>query len=92
MKNLLKIVIVAVAMGVCGTAAADSRVLDSVAQQDVKIGGYWRNEFRKLSMEWLPHCIRMMEKGGRGEELLNVIAAGEVLRWRQAGRRGIWTR
>ncbi len=88
MKNMLKIAFVAgLAMGACGTAAADNRVLDPVPQQDVKIGGYWRSEFRKLSMEWLPHCIQMMEKGGRGEELLNIIAAGEVLAGRDPHRK-----
>jgi len=70
-----------------GVVNADVRVLDPVPQQEVKVGGYWRSEFRKLSVEWLPHCVRMMEKGGRGEELLNLVAAGEVNAGRPAGRK-----
>ena len=57
---------------------SDVRVLEPVVQQEVKVGGYWRREFRKLSMEWIPHCIRQMEKGGRGEELLNLVATAEI--------------
>jgi len=66
------------AVAAAGMANADQRVLDPVPQQEVKVGGYWRTEFRKLSMEWIPHCIQMMEKGGRGEELLNLVATAEI--------------
>ena len=55
-------------------AEKDVRTLDGVPQLDVKVGGFWRSEFRKLSVQWLPHCIRQMEKGGRGEEMLNLVA------------------
>ena len=54
------------------------RTLDGVPQLDVKVGGFWRSEFRKLSVQWLPHCIRQMEKGGRGEEMLNLVATAEI--------------
>jgi len=66
------------AMGIVLTAVADLRVQDPVPQLDVKVGGYWRAEFRKQSMEWIPHCIKQMEKGGRGEELLNLVATAEL--------------
>ena len=49
-----------------------------VRQRDVKVGGFWRSEYRKLAVKWLPHCIRQMEKGGRGEEMLNLRATAEL--------------
>ncbi len=54
-----------------------------VVMQDVKIGGFWHDHFKRLTCRWLPHCIREMEAGGRGEELLNLIATGEVLSGRK---------
>ena len=76
---------VLLALGGALGALADARVLDGVVQQDVKVGGYWRREFRKLSVEWLPHCIRQMQKGGRGEELLNLVATADLNAGRAPG-------
>ena len=59
-------------------APTDTRTLMQVPQLDVRIDGFWRAEYRKLATKWLPHCIRQMEKGGRGEELLNLIATAEI--------------
>ena len=56
---------------------ADSRVLKSLPQTEVKVGGFWGEQFRMLTVKWLPHCVRQMEKGGRGEEMLNLVATGE---------------
>ncbi len=72
--------LIAVMVAACAGVAAetrDVRTLDHVPQLDVKVGGFWRSELRKLSVEWLPHCIRQMEKGGRGEEMLNLVATAE---------------
>ena len=49
----------------------------------VKVGGFWGEQYGRLTKKWLPHCIHEMEKGGRGEELLNLVAAGDV----NAGRK-----
>ena len=57
---------------------ADSRVLRPLPQTAVKVGGFWGEQFRMLTVKWLPHCVRQMEKGGRGEEMLNLIATGEL--------------
>ena len=70
--------IVAGCLAFAAMAATDVRTLDHVVQQGVKVGGFWRSEFRKLSVQWLPHCIRQMEKGGRGEEMLNLVATAEI--------------
>ena len=32
-----------------------------------------------MTAKWIPHCMRQMEAGGEGEELLNLVATGEVL-------------
>ena len=69
---------VAISAAAFVTQANDVRVLDHVVQQDVKLGGFWRSEYRKLAVKWLPHCIRQMEKGGRGEEMLNLRATAEL--------------
>ena len=70
--------IVAGSLALAAMAAKDVRTLDHVVQQGVKVGGFWRAEYRKLSVRWLPHCIRQMEKGGRGEEMLNLVATAEI--------------
>ncbi len=67
--------------GLCGAAeteARDVRTREMVVQQDVRVGGFWNKEYRKLVVEWLPHCIQQMEKGGRGEEMLNLVATAEI--------------
>ncbi len=79
-------------MAVCAASADSQRqkndagitVLRSpVVMQNAVVGGFWHDHFKRLICRWLPHCIREMEAGGRGEELLNLKAAGEVL----AGRK-----
>lgn len=50
------------------------------AQAGVKVGGFWGEKYKMLVCKWIPHCIRQMEKGGEGEELLNLLAAGDKLR------------
>ena len=78
-KAFLSVLTALVAIASVAASDGDFRVLDAVVQQDVKVGGFWRGEYRKLAVKWLPHCIRQMEKGGAGEELLNLVATGEVL-------------
>lgn len=57
---------------------SDRRVQDPVPQLGVKMNGFWHDAYRKLVVDWIPHCIRQMEKGGAGEELLNLIATAEI--------------
>ena len=45
----------------------------------VTVGGFWGDEYKKLTVKWLPHCIREMEAGGAGEEYLNLVATAEKL-------------
>jgi len=54
-------------------------MLEPVVMQDVSVEGFWHDQYRRLICRWIPHCIKQMETGGRGEELLNLVATGEVL-------------
>ena len=56
------------------------------AQVDVKVGGFWGEKYKMLVTKWIPHCIREMEVGGEGEELLNLVHAGEFLAAKNAKR------
>ena len=54
-------------------------------QQDVKIGGFWGGQYKKLVCKWLPHCFRQMEAGGAGEEYLNLVNAADYLKHKAEG-------
>ena len=43
-------------------------------QIGVEVGGFWGEKYKMLVCKWIPHCIRQMEKGGEGEELMNLVA------------------
>lgn len=60
------------------TQAAD--VLEPVRFQHVKVGGFWKQQIKLQTEKWLPHCVREMEQGGEGQELLNLIDTGKALR------------
>jgi len=62
------------------SAKAQDTALHSIVMQDVKVGGFWHEQYKRLTCRWIPHCIKQMESGGAGEELLNLVATGEVLR------------
>jgi uncharacterized protein len=70
-------------------SAAPNRV-ESVRLQTIELGGFWKQQAKRLTEQWLPHCIRQMEKGGRGQEFLNLIALSRVQRgepadWKYTG-------
>ncbi|MBQ9431600.1 MAG: glycoside hydrolase family 127 protein [Kiritimatiellae bacterium] len=58
--------------------AKDLRVLKPAEQDGVTVNGFWRERYRLLTVKWLPHCVREMEQGGRGQEMLNLVATGEI--------------
>ena len=82
-KTLRKGAVLAAATCMALASAASAPALDPVAVQGAKIGGFWRDQYRRLVFRWIPHCIRQMEAGGAGEELLNLVATGDVLRGRK---------
>jgi hypothetical protein len=61
------------------SAAAAAEALEPVRFQTIKIGGFWKQQVKLQTEKWIPHCIRQMEAGGEGKELLNLVATGEVL-------------
>lgn len=68
------------------TAGAAAEPLETVRFQHVRIGGFWKQQADLLTEKWIPHCIREMEQGGEGQELLNLVAAGQVLRGEPCGK------
>jgi len=67
-------------------AEAPGRPLEPVFLRQVKIRGFWKDQVRRLTVKWIPHCIQEMETGGRGQELLNFVHAAKVLRGEPTGK------
>ncbi len=67
------------ALSAFAATAYDCAAVEPVVMQDAKVDGFWRDQYRRMICRWIPHCIRQMEAGGAGEELLNLVATGEVL-------------
>ncbi|HNQ88897.1 MAG TPA: glycoside hydrolase family 127 protein [Verrucomicrobiota bacterium] len=64
--------------------------LEPVRLQDIRIHGFWKQQAKRLTEHWLPHCIRQMEQGGRGQEYLNLqalarVQQGEQPEWKYTG-------
>ncbi len=71
-------------------SSATAEPLEPVRLQKIELGGFWAQQNKRITEKWLPHCIRQMEQGGRGQELLNLIATGKVNRgeaadWKYTG-------
>jgi len=60
--------------------------LEPVRLQDIRINGFWKQQAKRLTEKWLPHCVRQMEQGGRGQEFLNLQALARV----QQGGQPVW--
>jgi len=59
---------------------AETAGLQPVEFQQIRINGFWKQQVKRLTERWLPHCIHEMEPGGAGQELLNLVYTGKVLR------------
>ena len=57
-----------------------SEPLRPVRFRQIKISGFWKDQVKRLTEKWIPHCIKQMEKGGWGQELLNLVRTAKVLR------------
>jgi len=75
------------------TAGADAaegetpaRPLCPVRFQTIKVRGFWKDQIKRLTEKWIPHCIRQMETGGKGQELLNFVHTAKVLKGEPAGK------
>lgn len=69
-----------------GAQAVDNGQLTPVTFAHIKIGGFWKQQAKLLAEKWLPHCIKEMEAGGEGQELLNLVETGKLLRGEAVGK------
>lgn len=71
------------ACSIATTASAqsvkNSDGLVPVRFQKIQLGGFWKQQVKLQSEHWIPHCIQQMERGGQGQELVNLIETGKVL-------------
>lgn len=58
---------------------ADQQLLYPVELQQIEFGGFWQHQNKRLTEKWLPHCIRQMEAGGAGQELLNLVYTAKAI-------------
>ncbi len=65
---------------------ADQPVLQPVEFQQIKLGGFWKQQVKRLTEQWVPHCVRQMEAGGAGQELLNLVYTANVIRGEPHGK------
>lgn len=61
-------------------------VLTPVYFQRIQIDGFWKDHFKRLTEKWIPHCVRQMEEGGEGQELLNLVNTAKVLKGEPTGK------
>jgi hypothetical protein len=59
--------------------------LADVPMTGVKLDGFWKQQVKLVTEKWIPHCVRQMEAGGEGQELLNLVATGRALRGEEPG-------
>lgn len=64
---------------------AAEKPLDPVYFRKVRINGFWNAQVKRLTEQWIPHCIKQMEQGGEGEELLNLVHTAKALRGEEHG-------
>lgn len=67
------------------SARADDEVLTPVYFQSIQIDGFWRDQIKRLTEKWIPHCVAQMEEGGRGQELLNLVKTAKALKGEPTG-------
>ena len=65
---------------------AEREVLQPVEFQQIRIGGFWKQQVKRLTEKWLPHCIRQMEAGGAGQELVNLVYTAKAIRGEPHGK------
>lgn len=63
-----------------------ARPLQPVYFQQIKVRGFWKDQIKRLTERWIPHCIKQMEEGGQGQELLNLVHTAKILKGETAGK------
>ena len=69
-----------------GADVPPSEPLQPVHFQKIKIDGFWKPHLKRQTEKWIPHCIKQMEAGGQGQELLNIIHAANKLQGKKHGK------
>lgn len=72
-------------LGVAAEGSA-SEPLQPVHFRTIKIDGFWKTQFKRLAERWIPHCIKQMEAGGAGQELLNLVHTAKALKGEPHGK------
>ncbi len=60
-------------------------MLQPVTFRHITLGGFWKQQIKRITEHWLPHCVRQLEPGGGGQELRNLVHAAHMLRGRPPG-------
>ena len=60
--------------------------LTPVYFQRIQIDGFWKDQIKRLTEKWIPHCIEQMEEGGKGQELLNLVNTAKALSGEPSGK------
>ena len=50
-------------------------MLEPVEPQHLRMGGFWKEQVKRLTEKWLPHCVAQMEVGGSPDHRTTVHAA-----------------
>jgi len=83
------VILAGVLLGANGASAAEDGngggPLTPVRFRHLKVRGFWKDQVKRMTEKWIPHCISQMEEGGAGQELLNLVRAGRVLKGEPAG-------
>ena len=88
MKTIRLILVAAIAVFSLSAVPcrAEQDALEPVEFQQIQLGGFWKQQAKRLTEKWLPHCIRQMESGGAGQELLNLVHTAKVIRGEPHGK------
>ena len=92
MNRVARPIAVLFAVSFIGTAAVASEEirpqepLRPVYFRKVEIDGFWKTHFKRLSEQWIPHCIEQIEAGGQGRELMNLVYTAQALAGQPTGK------
>ena len=81
--RLIAVSVIVASLAACVGAQDVPAPLEPVRFAHVKLDGFWKQQVKRLTEKWIPHCIRQMEAGGKGQELLNLVHTAEVLQGKE---------
>ena len=73
-------IIVAVVAVFGNLFGAEQESLQPVEFQKIQINGFWKQQIKRMTEKWIPHCVKQMESGGAGKELMNLVYTANVIR------------